>query len=90
MFDPLPFIETKKIANLEEFFLFAYTDGLTETFNESEEDFGFERLENIIKQDCPSDLSELHDQILKTLDEFKGERSFLDDITMLSCLVQNR
>ena len=90
MFDPLPFIETKTIPNLEEFFLFAYTDGLTETFNEKEEDFGSERLLSIIQEDCPSDLSVLHDHILKTLDGFKGERSFHDDITMLSCLVQNK
>ncbi|WP_436516798.1 PP2C family protein-serine/threonine phosphatase [Ekhidna sp. To15] len=90
MFDPLPFIETKKLEKLEEFFLFAYTDGLTETFNEKEEDFGFDRLLEIMKQDCPEDLSDLHDQILKSLNEFKGGRTFHDDITMLSCLIQNK
>lgn len=89
MFDPLPFIETQKLENLEDFFLFAYTDGLTETFNEQEEDFGFERLLNILKQECPKDLSDLHDQILDSLNSFKGERSFHDDITMLSCHIQN-
>lgn len=90
MFDPLPFIETQRLDSVDEFFLFAYTDGLTETFNEKEEDFGFERLLKIIKQDCPNDLSDLHDQVLKELNEFKGQRSFHDDITMLSCLIQNK
>ena len=90
MFDPLPFIETKQISGLEEFFIFAYTDGLTETFNENEQDFGFDRLLHIIKQDCPKDLSDLHDQILDALNEFKGDRSYHDDITMLSCLIQNK
>lgn len=90
MFDPLPFIETQKLNKLNEFFLFAYTDGLTETFNEKEEDFGFDRLLEIIKQDCPTDLSDLHDEILMKLNEFKGGRTFHDDITMLSCLIQNK
>ncbi|WP_462249011.1 PP2C family protein-serine/threonine phosphatase [Ekhidna sp.] len=90
MFDPLPFIETKQISGLEEFFIFAYTDGLTETFNENDEDFGFDRLLHIIKQDCPKDLSDLHDQILDALNEFKGDRTYHDDITMLSCLIQNK
>ncbi|MEO9485011.1 MAG: PP2C family protein-serine/threonine phosphatase [Ekhidna sp.] len=90
MFDPLPFIDTQQLNNIDEFFLFAYTDGLTETFNEKDEDFGFDRLLKIIKQDCPKDLSHLHDEILKVLNEFKGERAFHDDITMLSCLIQNK
>lgn len=90
MFDPLPFIETKKISKLDEFFLFTYTDGLTETFNENDEAFEFDRLLEIIKGDCPDDLSELHNQILNALKEFKGEKPFHDDITMLSCRIQNK
>lgn len=90
MFDPLPFIETQQIDQLDEFFLFAYTDGLTETFNENEEDYGFDRLLEIMQDDCPEDLSDLHDHILKSLNEFKGSRAFHDDITMLSCLIQNK
>ena len=90
MFDPLPFIETQELEDIDEFFLFAYTDGLTETFNEKEEDFGFDRLLDIMKKDCPKDLSTLHDQVLKALNDFKGERAFNDDITMLSCLIQNQ
>lgn len=90
MFDPLPFIETKKISKLDEFFLFTYTDGLTETFNENDEAFEFDRLLEIIREDCPADLSELHNQILNALKEFKGEKPFHDDITMLSCRIQNK
>ncbi|MEO9871324.1 PP2C family protein-serine/threonine phosphatase [Ekhidna sp.] len=90
MFDPLPFIETKHINDLDEFFLFTYTDGLTETFNEEDEAFEFERLLKILERECPEDLSEFHGQILEYLNEFKGDRPFHDDITMLSCLVQNK
>ena len=85
-----PEVETIKIPNLDEFFLFTYTDGLTETFNVEEEVFGFDRLLEIIEGDCPKDLSEFHTQILNQLNEYKGEKPFYDDITMLSCRIQNR
>ncbi|WP_370087359.1 PP2C family protein-serine/threonine phosphatase [Ekhidna sp.] len=90
MFDPLPFIETKHLDGLDEFFLFTYTDGLTETFNEADEAFEFDRLLEIVKEECPEDLSEFHNQILKALNEFKGAKPYHDDITMLSCRIQNK
>ncbi|MEM7298541.1 MAG: PP2C family protein-serine/threonine phosphatase [Bacteroidota bacterium] len=90
MLYPLPFIESKNIENLTCFSLFAYTDGLTETFNEEDEAFEFERLELLIKENEELDLPQLHDKILESLNAFKGERSFHDDITMLSCRVQNK
>lgn len=89
MFDPLPFIKTETITDLSDFFIFAYTDGLTETFNEEDEAFEFERLEIIIKEQLGK-LHGLHNRILDDLVEFKGSRKFNDDITMLSCRVLNQ
>jgi sigma-B regulation protein RsbU (phosphoserine phosphatase) len=90
MFVPLPFIETQKIKGLRDFFLFTYTDGLTETFNDKDEEFGFDRLMKLIENKFPEDLSDLHTDIVKELDVFKGTRSYHDDITMLSCRIQNK
>ncbi len=87
MFDPLPFITTETIENIPEFFLFAYTDGLTETFNDQDEAFEFDRLQKIISSQ--SELN-LHKNIFNYLVEFKGGRDFHDDITMLSCSVLNQ
>ncbi len=89
MFDPLPFIKTETIEDLSDFFVFAYTDGLTETFSENDEAFEFERLEKIIKEQLDN-LQGLHNRILDELVEFKGDRKFHDDITMLSCRVLNK
>lgn len=88
MFDPLPFISTASIENVSDFLIFAYTDGLTETFNEEEEAFEFERLMKIIESEL-TNLHGLHNKILDELIDFKGSRDFHDDITMLSCRVQN-
>ena len=89
MFDPLPFIKTETTENIPDFFLFAYTDGLTETFNEEDKTFEFDRLQSIIKDELVN-LHGLHNTILDKLIDFKGTRNFHDDITMLSCRVQNQ
>ncbi len=90
MLEPLPFIESKQINELTSFFIFAYTDGLTETFNEADEPFEFVRLGKIIESHNLKDLTKLQNLILEELEKFKGNRSFHDDITMLSCKVQNQ
>ncbi len=90
VFDPLPFLEIKNIHSLNNFFLFAYTDGLTETFDINDNMFGFERLYTLLKQEHPKELSTLHNQVLHELNLFKGDKLFDDDITILSCLVQDK
>ncbi|MBC6425888.1 MAG: PP2C family protein-serine/threonine phosphatase [Ekhidna sp.] len=90
MLNPLPFIESKKIENLTDFFVFCYTDGLTETFNENDEPFEFERLKSIIEKENFSDINRLQHVLLDALQNFKGEGNFHDDITMLSCRVRNK
>lgn len=88
MFDPLPFIETAYVSNLSEFLFFGFTDGLTETFSEEDEPFGEERLEQMIMN--VKDLSYLHKSLLQELDAFRGSNPYGDDITMLSCKVNNQ
>ena len=90
IFDPLPFLKTKKIRQQKHFFIFSYTDGLTEVFGENEKEFGFDRLLELV---CPypkEDLNALHNAILHRVNDFKGSRQFSDDITMLSCRVKNQ
>lgn len=88
MFDPLPFIETYRAPDMKEFLLFAYTDGLTETFNDQDESFMLDRLLKII-EDPVQNLSVLHQNILEAINDFKGNTPFHDDITMLSCRICN-
>ena len=85
MFEPLPFIKTETLDNVHSFFLFAYTDGLTETFDENEQAFDLLRLQKILEKGPEN----AHETIMMALDEFRGTRSFHDDITMLSCIVNN-
>ncbi len=89
MFNPLPFMKTEVIDDLTDFFLFAYTDGLTETFNEEDEPLGLDRMIQLVENKVPAQLADFHQDILARLGEFRGELSYHDDITMLSCRVQN-
>ncbi|MBS1682693.1 MAG: PP2C family protein-serine/threonine phosphatase [Bacteroidetes bacterium] len=85
---PLPFINEGFIPDLDDFTLFAYTDGLTETVNESNEEFGMESLMNYFKNHSKKDLKTIHHDLIVDLDGFKGANGYRDDITMLSCRVQ--
>ena len=85
----LPFINEGFIANVDDFLLFCYTDGLTETVSESGEDFGQERLLEYFgkKENMVKDLSTIHQDLIVALDTHKGRNAYHDDITILSCRV---
>ncbi|MEM7109586.1 MAG: PP2C family protein-serine/threonine phosphatase [Bacteroidota bacterium] len=85
---PLPFLNEGFITDLDEFLLFSYTDGVTETENENNEEFGLEKLTEYFKANGKSDLKKIHQDIIIELDEFKGLNGYKDDITMLSCKVE--
>lgn len=89
MFEPLPFLESMTIENLHDFFFFGYTDGLSEAFNDKDEQFGEERICDLIGLEVPQDLASFHNLLLTSVDHFRQEEPFRDDITMLSCLVKN-
>jgi sigma-B regulation protein RsbU (phosphoserine phosphatase) len=86
---PLPFINEGFVTDLKEFTLFCYTDGLTETANEEQAEFGLETLVTYFKTNHSKDLKKIHQDIIVALDGFKGRNSYRDDITMLTCRVGN-
>jgi len=85
--DSLPFLNVGKIRNIDQFFFFAFTDGLIETFNEEDEPFGSDRVSAIIKEYKDADLKKLHQVVIDEVKKFKGSREFNDDITLLSCRI---
>ncbi len=85
---PLPFINEGFIPDLDEFLLFCYTDGLTETINEEGKEFGVDYLTDYFKNNHYKDLKTIHQDLIVALDGFKGRNSYRDDITLLSCRVE--
>lgn len=86
-FDSLPFIEEETIKYDSSLLLFCYTDGLTETSNEKDEEFGLEKIENFLKKRYKKDLQEIHNSLHKKITKFKGTKNFPDDITYISCAI---
>jgi len=86
---PLPFLNEGFITNLDDFLLFCFTDGVTETVNEEEQEFGLERLMEYFQNEetYTKDLKDIHQDVIVALDNFKGRNSYHDDITILSCRV---
>jgi sigma-B regulation protein RsbU (phosphoserine phosphatase) len=85
---PLPFMNEGFIPDLDEFFLFCYTDGLTETINEEGKEFGVDYLTTYFEKNHNKDLKTIHQDLIVALDGFKGRNSYRDDITLLSCRVE--
>ncbi|MGB3850284.1 MAG: PP2C family protein-serine/threonine phosphatase [Tunicatimonas sp.] len=86
-FQPLPFLNEGKVEDLEDFLLFAYTDGLTEIFNEQGEEFGTNQLQVYLEQHANQELPTLHRQLFRTLVDFRVGETYDDDITFMSMKV---
>jgi sigma-B regulation protein RsbU (phosphoserine phosphatase) len=86
--NPLPFMNEGFVTDLEDFTLFAYTDGLTETVNEDNAEFGMQSLMDYFEKNSAKDIRTIHQDIIVALDGFKGKNAYRDDITMLTCRVE--
>ena len=84
-FRKLPFVNVGEVESLEQFTLFSFTDGLSETFNPADEEFGVERIEDIVCRNGQQKLEILHDKLMEELDTHREDLPYADDITMLSC-----
>jgi sigma-B regulation protein RsbU (phosphoserine phosphatase) len=67
--------------------LFFYTDGCTETENESGEAFGAGRLEEILQAGTDLRPDELLQRVQHALQQFSGSSELLDDATMMAAKV---
>ena len=66
-------------------FLLCYTDGLVELENEKGDQFGVERLIELIKKIKKETPESINDKILRALKIHGGNEKFSDDIALLSC-----
>ena len=89
VFHPLPFINEGFITELDNFLYFSYTDGLSETFNPEGQEFGADRINKYLMNNADQDLKQIHKGILDEVYRFKGNASYTDDITILSCRVDS-
>ncbi|HET7818320.1 MAG TPA: PP2C family protein-serine/threonine phosphatase, partial [Bacteroidia bacterium] len=66
--------------------LFCYTDGVVEQENENSQEFGVNRIKEIlIKSGHTSTIKDINRSIIKSVTEHKGAKEYVDDIALLSC-----
>jgi len=63
--------------------LLLYTDGITEAFNEQDEEFGVTRLTTIVEKEGPHGAARVRDAILAALEEHRGSVDLADDTTLV-------
>lgn len=85
MFDKLPKVVEGEIKLEPETILVCFTDGLVETENGEHEQYGTPRLEKLILSYFQDRMTDLNDTILQSLNEFRGQEPYNDDIAILSC-----
>jgi serine phosphatase RsbU (regulator of sigma subunit) len=64
--------------------LFVFTDGAYEAFNHNEEEFGEDKLHQLLLETIQLPLVEVEDTLLKTLQNFQNGPDRQDDLTILS------
>jgi sigma-B regulation protein RsbU (phosphoserine phosphatase) len=87
MFEELPKLSMGELILEKDSWIVCFTDGLVETENSSNEEFGTERLENLVLANFKLSPAELNHLLLNQCIEFKGEMPFVDDLAILSCRI---
>lgn len=64
--------------------LTCFTDGLIEQNNEENEEYGFDNLQRVVMQNFDKSSKDLNNCLIDDLNVFRGGKSFIDDIALLS------
>ncbi|TYZ10928.1 PP2C family protein-serine/threonine phosphatase [Hymenobacter lutimineralis] len=84
--DDLPMMTVGETIVPPRTLLLNYTDGLTEVFNEAQDEFGEEGVVAALRRGRYLPLTRLHTELLAEIKAFNAKGShFSDDITILSC-----
>ena len=77
------FIEANEFAYSPGDFMVLYTDGITEAKNDRGDEFGYDRLAEIVKEVKERSPKEIQEHIISRLYEFSGTQNINDDYTTM-------
>ena len=87
-FDKLPEVELGALRLCEEALIVNYTDGLSDIESDDGEEFDIEHLKQFAKAHRYCDADDFNDQLMETLETFKGTQSYPDDIAIFTCKIK--
>ena len=77
------FLEETELALATGDVLLFYTDGVSEAMNAANEMFGYEKLEQALKENAHLPASQIKEQLLASVDQFRQGTPFADDATLV-------
>lgn len=83
-FPKIPAIEFGEIFLEEDALFLLYTDGLTDLQNDNDDYFDDDQVEKFIQNNSDLSVKAFNDKLMKEVSDFKGTRSFPDDISVLT------
>lgn len=83
-FEELPFLEIGERENLDNFTIHLYTDGLTESMNPEEEEFGEDRFRKFVDSHLRMNPEDFHREFFGQMQVFSQDIPLSDDLTLLS------
>lgn len=87
--ESLPHMQVETFNYTSEFTLVCYTDGLTDTANESDENLSIAELKELITRSANATPEFLNESLIFYAEEFKGDNPFPDDIALLTLKVSD-
>ena len=87
MLKELPFINKSEIKLGMDAMIVCYTDGVVEIENDKEDEFGYERIGKIMKdnQHKLKHVDDIISHIISSLDAHRGKNPYFDDTALLCC-----
>lgn len=87
MFREMPFVDEGTVAVKKNTTLVLYTDGVVELENAHDQPFETDRLIQTVRRFYPLSMEDLNELLFSKLDDWKGERPYVDDTAILSCRI---
>lgn len=84
-YEKLPKLEVGNVKINKEALILSFTDGLTELRNEAGKMLTEEKLHDFIKEHWRLQAAEFNEALSRFINQFKGNASYLDDFTVLTC-----
>ncbi|MCS7004759.1 MAG: PP2C family protein-serine/threonine phosphatase [Cytophagales bacterium] len=86
--EELPNLRINEIENMTHWTIVCFTDGITETTNFAQEQFGDEQLKQFLQKNFHLEPLQMNEKLLEELAKFRGSESTADDITLLTCQIK--
>ena len=83
----LPFLNETIFENIDKFLLFTYTDGLSESTDMGDNEFGQERIMEFINSHLEYNPAQIHEGLMGYLSNFVKGKTFSDDVTLLTAKI---